>query len=70
MCSNDNPLPKTPAPRYPSSFAPSEAGPGEDTMPVEATPQYAEDPAAAERILNDAAGLTGMIRIKLFLPPD
>jgi hypothetical protein len=36
-------------------------------MPDEAPPQYAEEPTAAERILTDAAGATGMVRIKTFL---
>ncbi|CAF3454571.1 unnamed protein product [Fusarium graminearum] len=60
MCSNEKPLPKPSAPRHPSSFAPYEVGSGNDAMPDEAPPQYAEEPAAAERILNDGAGATVM----------
>ncbi|KAH7231729.1 uncharacterized protein BKA55DRAFT_713390 [Fusarium redolens] len=67
MCSNKKPLPKPSAPRHPSSFAPYEVGPGNDAMPDEAPPQYAEEPAAAERILNDAAGATADGRIDLNL---
>ncbi|KAJ0125797.1 Uncharacterized protein HZ326_31098 [Fusarium oxysporum f. sp. albedinis] len=67
MYNNDKPLPKPPAPRHPSSFAPYEAGPGNDAMPDEAPPQYAEEPAAAEQILNEAAGATADGRIDLNL---
>ncbi|GKU10040.1 unnamed protein product, partial [Fusarium langsethiae] len=58
MYNNDRPLPKPPALRHPSSFTPYEAGPGNDAMPDEAPPQYAEQPAAAEQILDEAAGAT------------
>ncbi|QPC60681.1 hypothetical protein HYE67_002912 [Fusarium culmorum] len=67
MHNNDKPLPKPSTPRHPSSFAPYGVGPGNDAMPDEAPPQYTEEPAAAERILNDAAGATADGRIDLNL---
>ncbi|KPA38834.1 udp- transferase [Fusarium langsethiae] len=67
MYNNDRPLPKPPALRHPSSFTPYEAGPGNDAMPDEALPQYAEQPAAAEQILDEAAGATADGRIDVNL---
>ncbi|CAF3454368.1 unnamed protein product [Fusarium graminearum] len=67
MYNNDRPLPKPPALRHPSSFTPYEAGPGNDAMPDEAPPQYAEQPAAAEQILDEAAGATADGRIDVNL---
>ncbi|KAJ6026610.1 uncharacterized protein N7446_004790 [Penicillium canescens] len=67
MGSSEEPLPQPPALRHPSSFAPYEADPGTDASQNEAPPQYAEEPAAAERILNDAAGATADGRVDLNL---
>lgn len=69
MHNNDKPLPKPPAPRHPSFIAPYEAVPGNDAKPDEAPPQYTEEHATTEQILNDIAGATGMIRIEPFLVP-
>lgn len=67
MDSNEKSLPKPSALRHQSSSAPYEVGLGHDAMPDEAPPQYAEEPAAAEQILDDAAGATGIIQIEPFL---
>ncbi|CEF79773.1 unnamed protein product [Fusarium graminearum] len=67
MHNNDKPLPKPPAPRHPSFIAPYEAVPGNDAKPDEAPPQYTEEHATTEQILNDIAGATADGRIDLNL---
>ncbi|SPJ85725.1 related to sterol glucosyltransferase [Fusarium torulosum] len=67
MYNNDKLLPKPPTPRHPSLFTPYEAGPGNNAMSDEAPPQYAEQPAAAEQILDEAAGATADGRIDVNL---
>ncbi|KAH7186145.1 UDP-glucose,sterol transferase [Fusarium flagelliforme] len=68
MGSNKNLLPQPPAPTHPSSsYASYEAGPGTDALQNEAPPQYAEQAAAAEQILNDAVGATADGRIDVNL---
>ncbi|KIL85261.1 hypothetical protein FAVG1_11691 [Fusarium avenaceum] len=67
MDSNKKSLPRPSAPRHPASSAPYDVGSGNDAIPDEAPPQYAEEPAAAEQILEDAAGATADGRIDLNL---
>ncbi|KAM0594292.1 hypothetical protein ACHAP6_000850 [Verticillium nonalfalfae] len=68
MSGDDKPLPRAPMPRRPSSFAPDEAGPADyEASPGDAPPRYSEQAAAAERILNDAAGATADGRIDINL---
>ncbi|EGY14047.1 hypothetical protein VD0002_g1265 [Verticillium dahliae] len=68
MSGDDKPLPPSPMPRQPSFFAPDEAGPADyEAISEDAPPRYSEQAAAAERILNDAAGATADGRIDINL---
>ncbi|RGP70242.1 udp-glucose,sterol transferase [Fusarium sporotrichioides] len=70
MYTQDKPLPGPPTPRHPSPVTSYEAGPSNHFIPDEAPPQYTAEPAATARILDEAAGATGMMRMETFLFPE
>ena len=59
MPGDDKPLPAPPMFRQPSPFELDGAGPSNYDAERDAPPQYSEQAAAVEHILNDATAATG-----------